>query len=254
MLALITKGAIFYWERGSATDPTSVLGTRAVKLSSRSNAKNVPAEAGQIFVSQTDRHLLAFGATPYDATVQAEDTGTFDPLLIRFSNQDEPENFRPELTNSAGFLKVSSGTRIVAAAKTRQEILVFTDASVHSLQFLGTSEVFGLQELESNVSIAGPRSVISASNILFWMGTDKFYIYDGRINTLPCSLRDHVFDNINFDALSYVYAGTIEAHNEVWWFYPSADSAINDSYVTYNYKDRVWFYGSLNRSAWLMLP
>ena len=172
-------------------------------------------------------------------------------MLIRFSNQDEPENFRPELTNSAGFLKVSSGTRIVAAAKTRQEILVFTDASVHSLQFLGTSEVFGLQELESNVSIAGPRSVISASNILFWMGTDKFYIYDGRINTLPCSLRDHVFDNINFDALSYVYAGTIEAHNEVWWFYPSADSAINDSYVTYNYKDRVWFYGSLNRSAWL---
>ena len=171
------KRAIFYWERGSATDPTSVLGTRAVKLSSRSNAKNVPAEAGQIFVSQTDRHLLAFGATPYDATVQAEDTGTFDPLLIRFSNQDEPENFRPELTNSAGFLKVSSGTRIVAAAKTRQEILVFTDASVHSLQFLGTSEVFGLQELESNVSIAGPRSVISASNILFWMGTDKFYIY-----------------------------------------------------------------------------
>ena len=245
------KGKVYYWERGSATDPTAVLGTRAVKMSTRSNAKNIPAEVGQIFVSQTDRHLLAFGATPYDATVQAEDTGTFDPLLIRFSNQDEPENFRPEITNSAGFLKVSSGTRIVTAAKTRQEILVFTDASVHSLQFLGTSEVFGLQELESNVSIAGPRSVISASNVLYWMGTDKFYIYDGRINTLPCSLRDHVFDNINFDALSYVYAGTIESRNEVWWFYPSADSNINDSYITYNYKDGLWFYGSLNRSAWL---
>lgn len=245
------KGKIYYWERGSATDPTAVLGTKAVKMSTRSNAKNIPAEVGQIFVSQTDRHLLAFGATPYDATVQAEDTGTFDPLLIRFSNQDEPENFRPEITNSAGFLKVSSGTRIVTAAKTRQEILVFTDASVHSLQFLGTSEVFGLQELESNVSIAGPRSVISASNVLYWMGTDKFYIYDGRINTLPCSLRDHVFDNINFDALSYVYAGTIESRNEVWWFYPSADSNINDSYITYNYKDRLWFYGNLNRSAWL---
>lgn len=245
------KGPIYYWERGSATDPTASLGTRAVKMSSRSNAKNIPAEVGQIMVASNNRHLLAFGATPYNATVQAEDTGDFDPLLIRFANQDEPENFRPEATNSAGFLKVSSGTRIVAAARTREEILVFTDMSVHTLQFLGTSDVFGLQELETNVSIASARSVISATNILFWMGNDKFYVYNGRIDTLPCTLRDHVFDNINFNALRYVYAGTIEAYNEVWWFYPSASSNINDSYVVYNYKDNLWFYGSLNRSAWL---
>jgi hypothetical protein len=245
------KGAIFYWERGLLTDPGTALATRAVKLSSLSGASNVPAEVGQIMVSQTDRHLLAFGATPFSGANTAEDTGTFDPLLIRFANQDEPQNFKPELTNSAGFLRVSSGSRIVTAFRTRQETLVFTDMSVHSLQFLGTSEVFSLQELETNISIASPRCVAVASNVLFWMGTDKFYFYNGRVDTLPCSLRDHVFNDINFDALPYVYAGTVESHNEIWWFYPSANSEINDSYITYNYKDKLWFYGKLNRSAWL---
>jgi hypothetical protein len=245
------KGAIFYWERGSSTNPGTSLSTRAVKLSSLSGARNVPAEVGQIMVSQTDRHLLAFGATPFSGSDIAEDTGTFDPLLIRFANQDEPQNFKPELTNSAGFLRVSSGSRIVTAFRTRQETLVFTDMSVHSLQFLGTSEVFSLQELETNISICGPRCVAVASNSLFWMGTDKFYFYNGRVDTLPCSLRDHVFNDINFDALPYVYAGTVESQNEIWWFYPSANSQINDSYVTYNYKDKLWFYGKLDRSAWL---
>jgi len=245
------KGAIFYWERGSSTDPGTSLSTRAVRLTSLAGAKNVPAEVGQIMVSQTDRHLLAFGATPFSGATSSEDTGTFDPLLIRFANQDEPQNFKPEITNSAGFLRVSSGSRIVTAFRTRQETLVFTDMSVHSLQFLGTSEVFSLQELETNISIAGPRCVAVASNVLFWMGTDKFYFYNGRVDTLPCSLRDHVFNDINFDALPYVYAGTVESHNEIWWFYPSADSQTNDSYVTYNYKDKLWFYGKLNRSAWL---
>jgi len=245
------KGAIFYWERGSSTDPGTSLSTRAVRLTSLAGAKNVPAEVGQIMVSQTDRHLLAFGATPFSGATSSEDTGTFDPLLIRFANQDEPQNFKPEITNSAGFLRVSSGSRIVTAFRTRQETLVFTDMSVHSLQFLGTSEVFSLQELETNISIAGPRCVAVASNVLFWMGTDKFYFYNGRVDTLPCSLRDHVFNDINFDALPYVYAGTVESHNEIWWFYPSADSQTNDSYVTYNYKDKLWFYGKLDRSAWL---
>ena len=245
------KGAIFYWERGSSTDPGTPLSTRAVRLTSLAGAKNVPAEVGQIMVSQTDRHLLAFGATPFSGATSSEDTGTFDPLLIRFANQDEPQNFKPEITNSAGFLRVSSGSRIVTAFRTRQETLVFTDMSVHSLQFLGTSEVFSLQELETNISISGPRCVAVASNVLFWMGTDKFYFYNGRVDTLPCSLRDHVFNDINFDALPYVYAGTVESHNEIWWFYPSADSQTNDSYVTYNYKDKLWFYGKLDRSAWL---
>jgi hypothetical protein len=245
------KGAPFYWERGASTDPTTVLGTRAVKLSTLSGAANVPAEVGQVMVSQTDRHLLTFGASPFSGLTQAEDTGTFDPLLIRFANQDEPQNFKPTSTNSAGFIKVSNGSRIVGVFETRQEILVFTDATLNSLQFLGTTDVFGLSELDTNISIASPRSIAGASNIVYWMGTDKFYVYTGKVSTLPCSLRDHVFNNINYNALAYVYAGTIESQNEIWWFYPSAQSVINDSYVTYNYKENVWFYGSLNRSAWI---
>ena len=245
------KGVPFYWERGASTDPTTVLGTRAVNLSTLSGAANVPAEVGQVMVSQTDRHLLAFGASPFSGLTQAEDTRTFDPLLIRFANQDEPQNFNPTSTNSAGFIKVSSGSRIIGAFETRQEILVFTDATLNSLQFLGTTDVFGLSELDTNISIASPRSIAGASNIIYWMGTDKFYVYTGKVGTLPCSLRDHVFNNINYDALAYVYAGTIESQNEIWWFYPSAQSSINDSYVTYNYKENVWFYGSLNRSAWI---
>jgi hypothetical protein len=138
------KGAPFYWERGASTDPTTVLGTRAVKLSTLSGAANVPAEVGQVMVSQTDRHLLTFGASPFSGLTQAEDTGTFDPLLIRFANQDEPQNFKPTSTNSAGFIKVSNGSRIVGVFETRQEILVFTDATLNSLQFLGTTDVFGL--------------------------------------------------------------------------------------------------------------
>ena len=243
------KGAIYYWERGTATDPTINLGTRAGLLSTRAtaagfNGDDVPAEVGQIMVSQVDRHLLAFGATPFGG-------GTFDPLLIRFSNQDEPENFTPSTLNSAGFIKVSSGSQIVTAFRTRQEILVFTDMSVHSMQFLGTTDVFGLQELESNISIASPRCVAGASNVVYWMGADKFYVYNGKVDTLPCTLRDFVFNDINFDALAYVYAGTVESQSEIWWFYPSKNSSTNDSYIVYNYKDGIWFYGSLNRSAWL---
>ena len=238
------KGAIYYWARGSVVDPTNVISTRAVLLSSRSNASDVPDEVGQIMVSQVDRHLLAFGATPFGG-------GTFDPLLIRFANQNEPENFTPSSLNSAGFIKVSSGSRIVTAFRARQEILVFTEMSLHSLQFLGTTDVFGLNELESNISIASPRAIAGASNVVYWMGADKFYVYNGRVDTLNCPLRDYVFNNINFDALSYVYAGTVETHNEIWWFYPSKNSSINDSYISYNYKENIWFYGSLNRSAWL---
>ena len=243
-VATNSKGAIYYWERGTSADPTSALGTRAVLLSSRPNASDVPAEVGQIMVSQVDRHLIAFGATPFGG-------GDFDPLLIRFANQDEPENFTPARTNSAGFIRVSSGSRIITAFRTRQEILVYTDVSIHSMQFLGTDDVFGLNELDDNISVASARCIAGASNVVYWMGADKFYVYNGRVDTLPCSLRDYVFNNINFNALAYVYAGTVEAQSEIWWFYPTADSTTNNAYIVYNYKDNIWFYGNLNRSAWL---
>ncbi len=241
------KGAIYYWERGALTDPDTALGTRAVLLSSLAGANEVPVLAGQVLVSQNDKHLLAFGAVPYGSVAEAD----YDPLLIRWANQDDPVEWEPTPTNSAGFLRVSRGSAIVRAYPTRQEILTFTNSALYSLQFLGTTDVFGLQELASNVSIMSARSVISASNTVFWMGHDKFYAYNGQVQTLPTTLWTHVFRNFNYDQSEQVIAGTNEGFNEVWWFYPSANATTNDSYVIYNYVEQIWYYGTLERTAWL---
>jgi hypothetical protein len=237
LVANIRGGVPYYW----TLDVTYA--TRAVPLSSISGASDVPTEVTQLLVSQGDKHLLAFGATPYGG-------GAFDPLLIRWSNQDEPANFTPAVTNSAGFIRVSRGDAIIRAIPTRQEILVYTNATLSSLQFLGTTDVFGIQELSDNISIAGPRAVITVSSTAYWMGTDKFYMYAGRVDTLPCTLRNHVFENINFDQMAQVVCGTNEQWNEVWWHYPTANSDTNDAYVIYNHFDKIWYYGSMNRTAW----
>ena len=237
LVANIRNGTPYYWTADGAFT------TRAIPLSSVSGASDVPDKVMQLLVSQGDKHLLAIGATPYGG-------GTFDPLLIRWSNQDEPANFTPQVTNSAGFIRVSRGDAIIRAIPTRQEILVFTNATLNSLQFLGTTDVFGLQELSDNISIASPRAVTTVSNNAFWMGTDKFYVYSGRVDTLPCTLRNHVFENINFDQMSQVVCGTNEQWNEVWWQYPTANSSVNDAYVIYNHFDKIWYYGTMNRTAW----
>ena len=237
LVANIRSGVPYYW----TLDTTYA--TRAVPLSSISGASDVPTQVTQLLVSQGDKHLLAFGATPYGG-------GAFDPLLIRWSNQDEPANFTPLPTNSAGYIRVSRGDQIVRAIPTRQEILVYTNATLSSLQFLGTTDVFGIQELSDNISIAGPRAVVTVSSQAFWMGTDKFYSYSGRVDTLPCTLRNHVFENINYDQMAQVVCGTNEQWNEVWWFYPTANSSTNDAYVIYNHFDKIWYYGSINRTAW----
>ena len=237
LVANIRGGAPYYWALDVAYT------TRAVLLSSIAGASDVPTEVTQLLVSQGDKHLLAFGATPYGG-------GAFDPMLIRWSNQDEPANFTPQVTNSAGFIRVSRGDKIVRAIPTRQEILVFTSATLNSLQFLGTTDVFGIQELSDNISIASPRSVTTVNNVAYWMGTDKFYMYAGRVDTLPCTLRNHVFENLNFDQLDQIVCGTNEQWNEVWWFYPTANSNTNDAYVIYNHLDRIWYYGSITRTAW----
>ena len=239
-------GPIYYWERGTSVNPTTALDTRAVLLSSLMGAADVPETAMQILISQNDKHLLAFGCQPYGGS-----PGDFDPLLIRWASQDDPVMWEPLPTNSAGFLRVSRGSRIVRALATRQEILVFTDTHLFTLQFLGTTDVFGLQEYADNISIMGPRAVISANNITYWMGLDKFYMYDGRVKTLPCSLREYVFKDINFDQSDQVICGTNEGFNEVWWFYPSGNSNWVDRYVIYNHLDQVWYYGQLGRTAWL---
>lgn len=241
------KGPIYYWSRGALSDPDTALATPAVLLSSLSGANEVPVLAGQVLVSQNDKHLLAFGAVPYGSSSEDD----FDPLLIRWANQDDPVEWEPTPTNSAGFIRVSRGSSIIRAFPTRQEILTFTDSALYSLQFLGTTDVFGLQELGTNISIMSPRSVASASNTVFWMGRDKFYVYNGQIQTLPTTLWTHVFRNFNYSQADQVIAGTNEGFNEVWWFYPTSTSNTIDAYVIYNYVEQIWYYGTMARTAWL---
>ena len=239
----IREGAIYYW----VYDP-AITG-RAVLLSSVLGATDVPNKAMQVLVSQNDKHLLAFGCQPYGGL-----STDYDPLLIRWASQDEPTLWEPQVTNSAGFIRVSRGSQIIRAIATRQEILVFTEATLSSLQFLGTSDVFGLQELADNISIIGPRAVTTANNMTFWMGHDKFYAYSGRVETLPCSLRNHVFENLNYEQADQIVCGTNEGWNEIWWMYPTANSQTNNAYVIYNHLERIWYYGSIERTAWLDSP
>ena len=253
LVANIRNGAIYYWERGSTADPTTALETRAVLLSSLSGANSVPDEAMQVLISQNDKHLLAFGCTPYGG-------GTFDPLLIRWASQDEPQYWNPTgltpggVQSSSGFLRVSRGSRIVRALSSRQETLVWTDSSLYALQYLGTLDVFGLQEYADNVSIIGPRACASANNVTYWMGHDKFYAYSGRVETLPCTIRNYVFQDINYNAVDTITCGTNEGWNEVWWMYPSADSEYPNRYVIFNHLEKVWYYGTIDRSGWLDSP
>ena len=252
------NGPIYYWIRGEENQIDIKLATRAVLLSSLPGAADVPSLAMQVMVSQNDKHLLALGCVPYGSASDAD----FDPLLIRWAAQDAPEFWTPGTVtvpstgnlSSAGFIRVSRGSAIIRGLATRQTILVWTNSSLYSLQYTGTTEVFSLQEIADNISIMGPRAVISANNVTYWMGTDKFYGYAGAVETTPCTLRNHVFNNLNYNQRDQVIAGTNEGFHEIWWFYPSKNSEQVDSYVVYNYLEQVWHYGSLARTAWLDSP
>ena len=251
----IRNGPGYWWERGTINDPSISLGTHAITLEDFATNEGftssaVPVKIMQLLVSQQDKHLLAFGAVPFGSTSEAD----FDPLLIRWASQDSPGDWTPSALNTAGDLRISRGSKIVRALPTRQEILVWTDTNLYTLQFLGTIDVFGLQEYADNISIASPRAVGSAANITYWMGQDKFYAYTGRVETLPCTLRNHVFNNLNYDQSEQIICGTNEQWNEIWWFYPTADSDYNNAYVVYNHLERIWYYGTLDRTAWLDTP
>ncbi len=251
----IRNGAPYYWERGSVDDPTDALRTHAMTLqdyatSQGYSASAVPIQVMQLLVSQQNKHLLAFGAVPFGSTSVTD----FDPLLIRWADQDTPGDWTPSQLNTAGDLRISRGSKIVRALPVRQEVLVWTDTNLYTLQFLGTTDVFGLQEYADNISIMSPRAVASAASITYWMGQDKFYAYTGRVETLPCTLRNHVFQNINIAQADQIICGTNEQWNEVWWFYPTADSDYNNAYVVLNHLERVWYYGYLDRTAWLDTP
>jgi hypothetical protein len=230
-------GAMYYW------DVTGGLTTRGVALDSLSGASDVPTVQTLFLVSDTSRFVLAFGCNDYGSS-------TIDPMLIRWSDQESAVNWTPAATNQAGSLRISHGSKIEAVLQTRQEILVWSDTSLYGLQYLGPPVVWGSQLLTDNVSIVSDRAMAVAAGVTYWMGQDKFYAYDGRVNTLSCDLRQYIFSDINRNQYAQIFAGTIEQFNEVWWFYCSENSTVVDRYVVYNYLEKAWYYGNMQRTAW----
>lgn len=216
---------------------------RGIDLADAGDA-DAPLFANVIQVSDASRFVLCMGTNDYGQTF-------LDPMLIRWSDQEDPFTWSPAATNQAGSIRLSSGSEIITALQTRQEILVFTDLALYSMQYVGTPFVWSTNLLGENISIVGPNAAVVASGVVYWMGVDKFYRYDGRVQTLNCDLRRHVFSNFNTLQAQQVYCGTNEGFNEVWWFYCSKDSNAVDKYVIYNYVENVWYYGSMGRTAWL---
>jgi hypothetical protein len=240
-------GAIYYW------DATTGVSVRALLLNTAStnagySGQFVPNQTNQIIGSAIQRFVIAFGANPYDPL---NANSTFDPLLVRWSDQENPYQWVPAATNQSGEYRLNIGSYIVCARSTRQEILVWSDAAIYSMQYLGPPYIWGFQLLQDNISIMSPNSAITVNNITYWMGTDKFYRYSGRVETLPSTLRQYVFQDINMNQAYQVFSGSVEGYNEVWWFYCSSNSNTVDRYVIYNYVENVWYYGSMARSAWL---
>lgn len=238
-----TAGGAAINTSGSQSGSHTILPNAAL-LSSYGGASGVPAVQNYLLVSDISRFVFAFGCNDYGST-------TLDPMLIRWSDQEDPFNWTPAATNQAGSLRLSHGSKIVSAMQARQEVLVWTDSSIYSLQYQGAPTVWSAQLLGDSVSIASQSSTAYASNVAYWMGIDKFYKYDGRVQTLRCDLRQYVFQDINKTQFDQVIAGTNEAFNEVWWFYCSASSVVIDKYVVYNYAEDVWYFGTMGRTAWL---
>jgi hypothetical protein len=223
---------------GAAVNTTST-GTGSVSL-----IVDCPTVQNNMTVSDASRFLLVFGCNDYGSSI-------LDPMLIRWSAQDDIYNWTPDPTNQAGFTRLSHGSEIITTVQTRQEIIVFTDVSIYSLQYLGPPFVWASQLLGDNISIMSPNSAVIASGVVYWMGVDKFYSYDGRVQTLNCDLRRYIFGDINQEQSLQVFSGTNEGFNEVWWFYCSANSTNIDRYVIYNYVEKIWYYGTMSRTAWL---
>jgi hypothetical protein len=231
-------GSIYYW------DATNGVTTRGVLLSSLGGASNVPIFQNIILVSDISRFVFCFGTNEVGSA-------TLDPTLLRWSDQEDATNWTPSAINQAGSLRLSRGTKIVAASQARQELLVWTDSSLYSLQYVGAPAVWAATLVGENISISSRNSVAYANGVAYWMGKDKFYMYDGRAQPLQCDVRKYVFNNFDTDQYGQVFSGTNEAFHEVWWFYCSSGSTTIDSYVIYNYLEKIWYYGTLARTAWL---
>lgn len=232
-------GGLYYWEVNA--NPT--IFDRGTLLTTG----DTPDICNFVMVSDASRFVICFGVNDYGSAVQ-------NPMLVRWSDQEDYTQWTPAVTNQAGSYTLSHGSQIITAMQARQEILVWTDAAIYSMQYLGAPYVWGFQILGDNLSIASPNVAVTANNITYWMGVDKFYMYSGRVETLPCTLRSYVYNDINLSQAFQFFAGTNEGFNEVWWYYCSANSTTIDKYVVYNYLERVWYYGTLARTAWLDSP
>ena len=223
---------------------THYISPRAVPVSSLSGASSVPLKQNYLLISDASRFVFCFGANDYLST-------TFDPMLVRWSDQNSVTEWAPAATNASGSLRLSHGSQIITALQARQEILVWTDSSLYSIQYLKQDPVWGSQILADNISIISENAASLANNISFWMGNDKFYMYDGRVQTLKCDLRQFIYSDINMDQADQIFSGTNEGFNEVWWFYCTSGSTVIDRYVVYNYAEQIWYYGSMGRTAWV---
>jgi hypothetical protein len=253
-------GAIYIWQPGAGANPD--LTVRGIQLSSTSTTPSgwatvvtdasCPTQVNEVMVSDSSRIVIAFGCN--DPTGAYASTA-IDPMQIRWTGLESYTVWDPDIAvNQAGDYRLSHGSYIVGALQTRQEIVIWTDAAIYSMQYLGPPLVWGFTLLADNISIASQNAMATAAGVIYWMGVDKFYIYSGRVETLPCAVRQYVFEDINRDQQEQFFAGTNEGYSEVWWFYCSANSDVIDRYVIFNYLDRVWYYGSLDRTAWLDSP
>jgi len=237
ILINVKDGGIYYWDK-------SLSFLRAVPVYQMSGAQSAPQVAKQIMVSDNDRHVIAFGCD------DEFDPGVQDPLLIRFSSQEDFLEWRSLPTTTAGSLRIGSGSTFIQALETKQQILIFTDSALHSMQYLGPPFTFGINMISDNISTAGPNAAVAAGESVFWMGQGEFYGYNGVVSQMVCDVKDYVFSDINTTQLEKVFAGVNPNFGEVWWFYPSASSNENDRYVVYNYQQNIWYYGSIVRTAW----
>ena len=244
-------GAIAYWSANAGLSTHAVpLAKAAVAVVGAGDAAFCPVATNQVISSAIQRFVIALGANSYDPA----NSGTaFNPMLVRWSDQENPFQWTQSPTNQAGEFLLSNGSFIMAGRTTRQELLVWTDSAIYSMQYLGPPYVWGFNLLMDNISVMSPNSMITVNNVTYWMGRDKFYMYSGRVETLPCSLRQYIFNDINTTQAFQIFAGANEAYNEIWWFYVSESGGTDtvDRYVIYNYLDRVWYYGTMARTYWL---
>jgi len=239
LLFCVRGGGIYYW------DASTGLAVRGVALSSLAGSNKAPTVATSILVSERDRHVIAFGCDP-EAT-----PGVQDPLTIRFSDQENLLEWETTSTTTAGELRIGTGSGIISAVQTKQQIIVFTDASLHAMQYVGDPFTFGVQEVSTSVSIMGPNAAVAVGDAVYWMGRSEFYVYDGAVAQIPCDVKEYVFNGLNDSQGLKVYAGHVSAFSEIWWLYPSTESQENDRYVIYNYEQRIWYYGAMPRTAWV---